>query len=82
MTKTVSWAGAAPRASRARLLTAAALRAAGKGLDRLAWRLAAVHRRPVVAEPPTLEFHADAGAPEGALYVDGELVGRLPVSRL
>ena len=26
---------------------------------------------------PRLEFHAEAGAPEGALYVDGELVGRL-----
>jgi hypothetical protein len=25
-----------------------------------------------------LEFHADAGALEGALYVDGELVGYLP----
>ncbi len=30
-----------------------------------------------------LEFHADAGAPEGALYVDGRLVGHLPgISRL
>jgi hypothetical protein len=30
-----------------------------------------------------VEFHAEAGAPEGALYVDGELVGRLPgVTRL
>lgn len=30
-----------------------------------------------------LEFYADAGAPEGALYVDGQLVGRLPgVTRL
>jgi hypothetical protein len=82
MTKTVSWASTAHSSRRARLLAAAALRAAGKGLDRLAWKLAAVQRRPVVAEPPTLEFHADAGAPEGALYVDGELVGRLPVSRL
>jgi hypothetical protein len=23
----------------------------------------------------SLEFHAEAGAPEGALYVNGELVG-------
>lgn len=29
------------------------------------------------------EFHADAGAPEGALYVAGEFVGKLPgVQRL
>jgi hypothetical protein len=24
-----------------------------------------------------LEFHADAGAPEGALYVNGKLVGHI-----
>jgi hypothetical protein len=30
-----------------------------------------------------LEFYAEAGAPEGALYVDGQLVGHLPgVTRL
>jgi hypothetical protein len=30
-----------------------------------------------------LEFYAEAGAPEGALYVDGELVGMLAgVNRL
>jgi hypothetical protein len=30
-----------------------------------------------------MEFYAEAGAPEGALYIDGELVGMLPgVSRL
>ena len=29
------------------------------------------------------EFYAEAGAPEGALYVDGQLVGYLPgVTRL
>lgn len=33
--------------------------------------------------PPELEFYAEAGAPEGALYIDGELIGRLPgVTRL
>jgi hypothetical protein len=32
---------------------------------------------------PVLEFHADAAAPEGALYVNGQLVGRvLGVTRL
>jgi hypothetical protein len=54
-------------------------------LDRLARRLAAVpHRRiATLATLPSVEFHAEAGAPEGALYVDGELVGRLPgVTRL
>jgi hypothetical protein len=37
---------------------------------------------PVDNDLPHLEFHADAGAPEGALYVDGEFVGRLDVGRL
>lgn len=33
--------------------------------------------------PPQLEYHAEAGAPEGALYVDGELAGWITgVSRL
>lgn len=36
----------------------------------------------VRAVPPALEFYAEAGAPEGALYADGRLVGRLPVNRL
>ncbi len=32
---------------------------------------------------PLLEFYAEAGAPEGALYVDGRLVGIVPgVNRL
>ena len=40
-------------------------------------------RLPVASAAPYLEFHADAGAPEGALYVDGVLFGRLDgVSRL
>jgi|LakMenEpi03Aug12_release.lakeMendotaPanAssembly.Ray.scaffolds.fasta_scaffold1446424_1 hypothetical protein len=60
---------------RGRELAAALLRAAGATLDRLAQRLALVEARPV--REPVLEFHAEAGAPEGALYVDGHLVGRL-----
>jgi hypothetical protein len=33
--------------------------------------------------PPLLEFHAEAGAPEGALFVDGQRIGVLPgVTRL
>jgi hypothetical protein len=29
------------------------------------------------AGSPVLEFYAEAGAPEGALYVDGKLVGHV-----
>jgi len=63
---------------------AAALHAAGHLLHSLALRLAqspaAVATR---SATPLLEFHAEAGAPEGALYVDGRLVGHLVgVSRL
>ena len=44
----------------------------------------APHRpAPTLSSLAALEFHAEAGAPEGALYVDGELVARLPgVTRL
>ena len=38
-----------------------------------AWRAL----RPNLAREPRFEFHAEAGAPEGALYVDGRLVGWL-----
>lgn len=48
---------------------------------RLQHRPAAVAAAP--ARPAELEFYAEAGAPEGALYSEGELVGRLPgVQRL
>jgi hypothetical protein len=33
---------------------------------------------PTPPVPAVLEFYADAGAPEGALYLDGELVGWIP----
>lgn len=66
----------------ARRLLAFALRRAG------AW-LAALSRRLHPAEPPEdaasafVEFHAEAGAPEGALFVDGVRVATLPgVTRL
>jgi hypothetical protein len=78
------WATQAPvRPSRrfARLLAAALLHSASRVLARAAERLSAP-RRPHVP-PQMLEFHADAGAPEGALYADGELVALLPgVTRL
>ena len=62
-------------------LTVAARRVAGGALagisillGRMAQRLAAP-RAPQAARAPEFEFHAEAGAPEGALYVDGQLVG-------
>lgn len=66
---------------RARGLAAAVLRALGRALDALAEKVALVEEPPV--HEPVLEYHADAAAPEGALYVNGQLVGRvLGVTRL
>jgi hypothetical protein len=66
---------AAPRGSLVRRGAAAALRGASVALARLSRRVH-THRAAVGAQrPPELEFYAEAGAPEGALYVDGELVG-------
>lgn len=77
-----SLAPASASAQFARSVTAALLRRASRWLSRLARRIAA----PVpLAEAalPHLEFHAEAGAPEGALYADGVLVALLPgVTRL
>lgn len=65
-----------------RVLAATFLRLSSYGLARLARLLMRAHRRGP-RRPEILEFYAEAGAPEGALYVDGELVGRLPgVTRL
>jgi hypothetical protein len=64
----------------ARRLAAALLQGASRALARAAQRLAiAPAAAPVHAHPAhsLLEFHADAGAPEGALYADGVLVGML-----
>ena len=44
--------------------------------------LHAKQRRLAAQADPVVEFHAEAGAPEGALYVDGRLVGWLDVGRL
>lgn len=66
-------------------------RAAAWALRRSALALARWSRRLSLAQParvtaaslPLLEFHAEAGAPEGALYVDGVLFGRVEgVTRL
>ncbi len=70
-----------PKVRGSRLLMAALLRGASALLARLAASLAS---EPAVARSDLrVEFHAEAGAPEGALYVDGHLIGWLPgVSRL
>ncbi len=66
---------------RARQVLVALLRLASRALDALAVRVAFVPA-PRVADP-VLEFFGDASAPEGALYVDGKLVGHvLGVNRL
>lgn len=81
--KQMSWSppvGSVP-ATLARRLAAMLLQGASLGLAALAARLVAVPARP--RGEPCIEFHREAGAPEGALYVDGELVGWLAgVSRL
>jgi len=77
-------AAGAPWTYPARRAAAAALRTASAVLARMARRVA-VAPAPAPAErmSSTLEFYADAGAPEGALYLDGKLVGFLPgVKRL
>ena len=64
----------------ARVGIALLLRGASAALANLASRLSPDD---AAADTPTLEFHANAGAPEGALYVDGVLIGYLPgVNRL
>jgi hypothetical protein len=77
------WSVAPPPPGSVRLLMAAALRLASAGLALLAHRVGPAKPSPASAEVPSLEFYAEAGAPEGALYVDGKLVGQLPgVTRL
>lgn len=59
------------------------LRALGALLDKAAQRLTAEPPPDAPWTHPMVEFHAEAGAPEGALYVNGRLVGRIEgVSRL
>ncbi len=83
--KDLRWSPVAPQhpqGEAARRFVAIGLRRASALLARLSRRLArpAVSARPA---EPQLEFYAEAGAPEGALYLDGELVGWVPgVTRL
>lgn len=71
-----------PAADAARRLVAMSLRSASAALARLSRRLARPASR--ATHPVSqLEFYADAGAPEGALYLNGQLVGWVPgVKRL
>lgn len=78
MSKTLSFAQTATASSGVgRHATAAVLRAASAVLARAARRLRPA-RSPRGPHLPVVEFHPyhrESGAPEGALYVDGELVG-------
>jgi hypothetical protein len=67
------------------------LAGASRFLDGLSQRLAEAEARAAAREAlavheaveALLEFHVEAGAPEGALYVNGEFLGHLPgVTRL
>ena len=80
MDKTLTWADrerAQPWTVTLLYLVAHGLNAASGAMTRLATRVHAMQKeRPIGAG--TVEFHAfhrDGAAPEGALYVNGELVG-------
>ena len=88
MTRTMPWGASEspPFSATALNLMAAALRAASELLERRAARFAeaaaaeaqAAAEELLHASVSTVEFHPlfrDAGAPEGALYVNGKLVG-------
>jgi hypothetical protein len=71
-----------PTSEALRRMGAVALGRASLALDRWSQQLAR-SQSPRAQPMARLEFHADAGAPEGALYVDGRLVGWIAgVSRL
>lgn len=63
-----------PFVETARRALAVMLRDASVWLARAARRLAQPSAR-IARAVPQLEFHAEAGAPEGALYLEGRLVG-------
>ena len=81
-TRELSYEAARPGAGRTRDLLALALLMASRALGLLAERVA-LRQHAAAAGEPVIEFHGEAGAPEGALYVDGKLVGHvLGVNRL
>lgn len=66
-----------------RRVVAASLSSTSAALAKMAQQLALPAAPQATPTLGVLEFHAEAGAPEGALYLDGELVGYLPgVTRL
>jgi hypothetical protein len=69
-----------PTRAAGRLALAQIFRATALLLQRLADRVTPREVSTVGAPLtlPRVEFHADAAAPEGALYVDGVLFGHLP----
>ena len=86
MTRSLDWAFDPPEhlAFTGRRLAGWALRRTGAWLALLGRRMAVPtrHVTDVGQERPLLEFHADASAPEGALFVNGHYIGRIDVSRL
>jgi hypothetical protein len=84
--KDIHWTAAPPRHALDQGWRDAAgslLRSLGALLDRAAHRLTAEPRPDGLWAHPMVEFHAEAGAPEGALYVNGRLVGYIEgVTRL
>ena len=87
MTTNLPWADAArPLSSTLLRLLSALLHAASQHAARAAERAAAAAEAAATPAIETVEFHElhrDAGAPEGALYVNGQLVAILPgVTRL
>lgn len=70
LTKELAY-GAAP--SDVRRLASRILRSASRALARLAREMVRTRERP--AGEAVYEFYAESGAPEGALYIDGQLVG-------
>jgi hypothetical protein len=81
MTKTLNWAArdaARPLSAVLLYFLAAALQGASNVVSRLAERAAA--RDAIRTHVQTVEFHPvyrESGAPEGALYINGELVGTI-----
>ncbi len=68
-----------------RHLVAQVLRAASAALARQARDVARplhARQRRRSQHDVSVEFHAEAGAPEGALYVDGEFVGYVETRRI
>ncbi len=73
----------APGPGPLRQFAADRLHLASRALARLARQLAWRRSQARARRAPELEFYAESGAPEGALYLDGELIGYLPgITRL